>query len=173
MESFYPSPRRLDIGGIPVEIEVARLSHAVKRDLRNYFSKYGLDRDTGAFEDVDIPAGIIEDLVIRRGLKKLVISGDEVKFSGPSPVDSFPDDVGMGDGEDDVDLYEEVLKTIVDRNRWLARRYPFGLVFAQYLSLVQEDENTTSQKDTDPTQHQPGEGSPTPTVTRLNTTSGS
>lgn len=168
MEAAYTNPRNLTIDNTNVEIEVARLNHAAKRDLRNYFSKYGLDRDTGAFEDVDIPAGVIEDLVIRRALKKLVIGTQQIRFDGASPVDSFPD-FAMGDEEDEPDLYEEVLKTIVDRNRWLARRYPFGLVFAQYLALVQQDEEKDEKgnKEMDPTEEKKGKKR-SASVTRLN-----
>jgi hypothetical protein len=137
-EQFYTSPRNLQIGNLGVQIKVRRLSHAVKRDLRNYFSNYALERETGMFEGIEIPAGAIEDLVVRRGLEELSQGGQLVQFNSPSPIDDFPD-IGMGDKDGDIDLYEEVIKTIVDSNRFLARIYPFNMVFAQYLSMVNRD----------------------------------
>jgi hypothetical protein len=117
----------------------------VKRDLRNYFSNYSLERETGMFEGVDIPAGAIEDIAVRRGLKRMEVAGHEVQWTSNSPIDDFPD-IGMGDEEGDIDLYEEVLKTIVDKNRFLARSYPFSMVFAQYLALVNQDKKDAEEK---------------------------
>jgi len=144
-EQYYTTPRSLLIGNTRVIIEVNRLKHAVKRDLRNYFSNYSLERETGFFEGVDIPAGAIEDIVVRRGLNKLTVAGDEVKFESNSPIDDYPD-IGMGDEDEDTDLYEEVLKTIVDRNRFLARQYPFSMVFAQYLAMVNADKKKAEEE---------------------------
>lgn len=144
-EQYFNSPRSFVIGNINVVLEVNRLKQAVKRDLRNYFSNYSLERETGMFEGVDIPAGAIEDIVVRRGLEKMTVAGEEIQFTSNSPIDDYPD-IGMGDEEDDVDLYEEVLKTIVDKNRFLARQYPFNLVFAQYLALVMQDKKDAEQK---------------------------
>ena len=144
-EQYYNSPRSFDIGNIAVVLEANRLKQAVKRDLRNYFSNYSLERETGMFEGVDIPAGAIEDIVVRRGLKLMKVGGEEIKFESNSPIDDYPD-IGMGDEEDDIDLYEEVLKTIVDKNRFLARQYPFNLVFAQYLALVNADKKDYEEK---------------------------
>lgn len=121
------------------------MKQAVKRDLRNYFSNYSLERETGMFEGVDIPAGAIEDIVVRRGLKSMKVGNEEIQFTSNSPIDDYPD-IGMGDEEDDVDLYEEVLKTIVDKNRFLARQYPFNLVFAQYLALVNMEKKEKEEK---------------------------
>jgi hypothetical protein len=137
-ERYYSNPRPLQIGNKGVEITVRRLSHAVKRDLRNFFSNYALERETGMFEGIEIPAGAIEDLVVRRGLETLSVGGQQVQFNSPSPVDDFPD-IGMGDEEDSIDLYEEVIKTIVDSNRFLSRIYPFNMVFAQYMAQVNRD----------------------------------
>lgn len=144
-EVYYNSPRRFDVGNVAVALEVNRLKQAVKRDLRNYFSNYSLERETGMFEGVDIPAGAIEDIVVRRGLKSMRVGNEDIQFTSNSPIDDYPD-IGMGDEEDDIDLYEEVLKTIVDRNRFLARQYPFNLVFAQYLALVNQEKKATEQK---------------------------
>ncbi len=137
-ERFYSNPRELQIGSDRVEIKVKRLSHAVKRDLRNFFSNYALERETGMFEGIEIPAGAIEDLVVRRGLDELVVGVQTVQFNSPSPIDDFPD-VGMGDEDESIDLYEEVIKTIVDSNRFLSRIYPFNMVFAQYMAQVNRD----------------------------------
>lgn len=137
-EKYYTSPRTFQIGNVGIEITPRRLTHAIKRDLRNYFSNYALERETGMFEGIEIPAGAIEDTVVRRGLEDLKVSGTSVQFNSPSPIDDFPD-VGMGDEDDDIDLYEEVIKTIVDSNRFLARIYPFNMVFAQYLAAVNRD----------------------------------
>ena len=144
-EQYYNSPRPVTVGNTAVVLESNRLKQAVKRDLRNYFSNYSLERETGMFEGVDIPAGAIEDIVVRRGLKKMVVGGEEVQFTSNSPIDDYPD-IGMGDEEGDVDLYEEVLKTIVDKNRFLARQYPFNLVFAQYLALVNQEKKEAEDK---------------------------
>lgn len=144
-EKFYRNPRPLQIGNVGIEIKVNRLSHAVKRDLRNHFSNYALERETGMFEGIEIPAGAIEDIVVRRGLAELSEGGRLVQFSSSSPIDDFPD-IGMGDEDGDTDLYEEVLKTIVDSNRFLARIYPFNMVFAQYLALVNVDKRNYEQE---------------------------
>jgi hypothetical protein len=58
--------------------------------------------------------------------------------TGANLLASIPD-VGMGDEPDDVDLYEELLKTGVDKNRWIAVRFPFNMVFAQYLASINAD----------------------------------
>ncbi len=149
-ESYYQSPRNIQIGNVGASIKVRRLSHAVKRDLRNYFSNYALERETGMFEGIEIPAGHIEDVVMRRGLEELHVGGSLIQFNSPSPVDDFPD-VGMGDEDGDIDLYEEVLKTIVDKNRFLARIYPFSMVFAQYLTLVNRDKSEYEKKQNEET----------------------
>lgn len=137
-EQYYNTPRKVDFGGDEIEIEVKRGKHALKNELRNYFSNYALDRETGMFEGVDIPAGAIENIAVRRCLEKMVHNGVQVQFVSNSPIEDYPD-VGMGDEEGDKDLYEEVLKTIVDKTRFLARQYPFNMVFAQYLALVNAD----------------------------------
>lgn len=147
-EKWYPTPRTLQVGASFVEIKSKRANHGIKRDLRNFFSNYALDRDTGMFEGIEIPAGAIEDLVIRRTLEEVSINGSAVQFTSPSPVDDLPAEIGMGDeeGEDSVDLYEEILKTIVDTNRFLADTYPFNMVFAQYLALVKRDKRDYEEK---------------------------
>lgn len=137
-EQYYSDPRHFPIGNRNVEVEVRRLSHRDKSDLRNYFQNYSLDPDTAMVEGFELPAGGIEQLVIRRALVNLTIGTNKLNFSTGNPVDAFPD-IGMGDEEDDVDLYEEVLKTITDKNRWMARRQPFAMVFAQYLNAVNDD----------------------------------
>lgn len=142
----YKHPRNLVVENTNVEIEAGRLKHSMKRELRNYFGKYGLDRETGMLDDIDIPAGLIEDKVIREGLLRLRIGTDEIRFTGNSPVDSFPD-FAMGDEPGDIDLYEEVLKTIIDKNQFLANQYPFGMVFAQYLSMVENDIEEAKKKE--------------------------
>lgn len=141
----YKHPRNLTIENVNVEIEAGRLKHSIKRDLRNYFGKYGLDRETGMLDDIDIPSGVIEDKVIREGLVRLRIGTEEIRFTGNSPVDSFPD-FAMGDEPGDIDLYEEVLKTLIDKNQFLANQYPFGMVFAQYLSMVENDIQAEKEK---------------------------
>lgn len=153
-ERFYSNPRPLQIGNQKVEIKVKRLSHAVKRDLRNFFSNYALERETGMFEGIEIPAGAIEDLVIRRGLDELVVGTQIVQFNSPSPVDDFPD-IGMGDEEDSIDLYEEVIKTIVDSNRFLSRIYPFNMVFGQYMAQVNRDKQKYEKEQAEKTGSQP------------------
>lgn len=145
METYYQNPRKMQIGNKGLEIKVRRLNHGVKRDLRNFFSNYALERETGMFEGIDIPAGAIESLVVRRGLDEMTFGGQIVQFNSPDPIDDFPD-VGMGDEEDEVDLYIEVLKTIIDKNRFLARQYPYNMVFAQYLALVNAEKREYEQK---------------------------
>jgi hypothetical protein len=149
-ERYYQSPRPLQIGNKGVEIKVRRLSHAVKRDLRNFFSNYALERETGMFEGIEIPAGAIEDLVVRRGLESLSVGGQEVQFNSASPIDDFPD-IGMGDEDDSIDLYEEVIKTIVDSNRFLSRIYPFNMVFAQYMAQVNREKRKFEEEQAEKT----------------------
>lgn len=144
-EQYYADPRNFSIGNRNVEVEVRRMSHRDKSDLRNYFQNYSLDPDTAMVEGFELPAGGIEQLVIRRALVSLTIGTNKLNFSTGNPVDAFPD-IGMGDDEDDVDLYEEVLKTITDKNRWLARRQPFAMVFAQYLNAVNDDKAEVEQE---------------------------
>jgi hypothetical protein len=134
-ERYYKNPRELQIANTGIEVKVRRLSHGVKRDLRNFFSNYSLERETGMFEGIEIPTGAIEDLVVRRAIEDIKVSGNSIQFNSPSPIDDLPD-IGMGDEEGSVDLYEEIIKTVVDSNRFLARLYPFNMVFAQYLALV-------------------------------------
>lgn len=141
---YYSHPRDITIENTNVRIEVGRLQHSIKRDLRNFFGKYGLDRETGMLDDIDIPAGMIEDMVIRRGLVRLTIGTEEIRFTGNSPVDSFPD-FAMGDLPGEVDLYDEVVKTLVDKNQFLANQYPFGMVFAQYLSMIEMEDQKTKE----------------------------
>lgn len=144
-ETYYNNPRKLTINGVEVVIEANRMKHGVKRDLRNYFSNYSLDRETGMFEGVDIPTGAIESIAVRRGLSKMWHAGHEVQFNSADPIDDYPE-IGMGDEDGDVDLYEEVLKTIIDKNRFLARTYPFSMVFAQYLAMVNQDKADYEKK---------------------------
>lgn len=144
-ETYYNNPRKLNINGVEVVIETNRLKHGIKRDLRNYFSNYSLDRETGMFEGVDIPTGAIESIVVRRGLSRLWHAGNEVQLTSADPIDDYPE-IGMGDEEGDTDLYEEILKTIVDKNRFLARSYPFSMVFAQYLAMVNQDKTNYEKK---------------------------
>ena len=144
-EQYFSDPRNFPIGNRNVEVTVRRLSHRDKSDLRNFFQNYSLDPDTAMVEGFELPAGGIEQLVIRRALVSLTIGTNKLNFSTGNPVDSFPD-IGMGDEEDDVDLYEEVLKTITDKNRWMARRQPFAMVFAQYLNAVMDDKAAAEAK---------------------------
>lgn len=136
-EQYYESPRTLMIEGQHVEITFARLSHKDKSDLRNFFQKYSLGTE-GELEGIDLPAGGIEQLMIRRGLEKLVVGTKTITLDASNPVSSFPD-LGMGDVEGELDLYDEVIKTGVDKNRFLGRKYPFNMVFAQYLGQVEAD----------------------------------
>lgn len=137
-ERYYANPRQLQIGNALIKIEVKQLNHGIKPQLRNFFQNYSLERDTGMFEGIEIPAGAIESLVIRRALVNLYHNDTPTAWKSPDPVEDFPE-VGMGNEDGDVDLYEEVLKTCVDANRFLARLYPFNMVFGQYLALVKDD----------------------------------
>lgn len=150
--SFYSNPRNIVIEGNNVEITVKEAPHALKRDMRNHFNKFGLGQESGMLEDIEIPAGLIEDLAVRRSLAKMVVGTTEVNLNeGPSPINAFPN-IGMGDEDDEYDLYEEVLKTIVDKNRFLAHKYPFNMVFMQYLSLIRQEEKEAKEVDAeDPT----------------------
>ncbi len=149
-EHYYPNPRKLEFGNTTVEIEVKRGTHALKRDLKNFFSNYALERETGMFEGIDIPAGSIESLAIRRCLKSLTVAGQKVQFNSPDPIDDFPE-LGLGDDEDEPDLLLEVNKTVVDFNRFLAQTYPFNMVFAQYLALVNRDKREYEEKQAEET----------------------
>lgn len=162
---FYPSPRSIVIDGDNVEITVDTAPHALKRDMRNHFNKFGLGQESGMLEDIEIPAGLIEDLAVRRSLKKMVVGTREIDLhEGASPINAFPA-IGMGDEDDEYDLYEEVLKTIVDANRFLAHKYPFNMVFLQYLQLVRQDEKESKDTDAeDPTKQENGD---TSSVTRI------
>jgi hypothetical protein len=144
MESYYGDPRNFDIvdNGIKknVEVQVSRMNNRDKSDLRSYFQNYSLDPDTAMVEGFELPAGAIEQLVIRRAVRSITIGTNKLNFTTGNPVDALGD-VAMGDEEEDVDIYEELLKTIVDKNRWLARRQPFAMVFAQYLSAVLDDKS--------------------------------
>ncbi len=145
-EQYYGDPRQIQFGNIMVELHTRKLNHGTKRDLRNFFNKYGLDRETGEFEDVDIHAGAIESLVVRRAVKDMIVGGNKVQFTSPQPEDDYPPDIGMGNDPDEKDLYSEVLKTIVDKNRFLAYLYPFNMVFAQYLMLVNMEKQEAEKK---------------------------
>lgn len=145
-ERYYADPRNVQFGNVNVEVHVQQLNHGTKRDLRNFFNKYGLDRQTGEFEDIDIHAGAIESLTVRRALVKLVVAGREVQFTSPQPEDDYPPDIGMGNDPEEKDLYTEVLKTVVDKNRFLAYLYPFNLVFAQYLMLINMEKQEEEKK---------------------------
>jgi hypothetical protein len=138
-EQYYESPRNVLVGGVNVEITFARLTHKDKSDLRNFFQKYSLDPDTSNLEGIDLPAGGIEQLFIRRGLESMKVGTRTIQLDASNPVNSFPNEIGMGDDPEDVDLYEEVLKTGIDRNRWAGTRFPFNMVFGQYLAAVNFD----------------------------------
>lgn len=140
-EQYYESPRNVLIGGVNVKITFARLDHKDKSDLRNFFQKYSLDPDTSNLEGIDLPAGGIEQLFIRRGLEALEVGTRSINLDAGNPVKSFPPELGMGDDPDEKDLYEEVLKTGVDKNRWTATRFPFNMVFGQYLAAVNSDKS--------------------------------
>ena len=141
-EQYYDDPRNFEIvdAGIRknVEVKADRMNNRDKSDLRSYFQNYSLDPDTAMVEGFELPAGAIEQLVIRRAVRSITIGNNKLNFATGNPVDALGD-VAMGDEEEDVDIYEEILKTITDKNRWLARRQPFAMVFAQYLNLVMED----------------------------------
>lgn len=145
MERFYQNPRPLQIGHDLVKIEVKRGNHGIKRALRDFFQNYSLEQETGTFDGIDIPAGSIESLVVRRTLENVYVNGNLVQFVSNDPIDDLPD-IGMGDEEDDIDLYVEILKTCVDANRYLARKYPYNMVFAQYLAMVNEDKRRYEEK---------------------------
>jgi len=144
-EQFYKSPRTFPIGNRTIAVTVDRLSHRDKSDLRNYFQDYALDPDLGMVEGLSLPAGGIEQLVMRRSLKKLEVGTTTIQFTSANPIDDFPD-IGMGDDDGDVELDKEVIKTIVDKNRWLGRTSPFNMVFAQYLALVNADKQEYEEK---------------------------
>lgn len=173
-EHYYPNPRKLTIGNTTVEIKVKRGTHALKRDLKNFFSNYALERETGMFEGIDIPAGSIESLAIRRCLESMTVAGQRVQFNSADPIDDFPE-IGLGDEEEEPDLLLEVNKTVVDFNRFLAQTYPFNMVFGQYLALVNRDkrkyeeeqgEKTDAKADTIDTKEQVAEN---PTVSEPDT----
>lgn len=153
-EHYYRNPRKIQIGNTGVEIEVRRGSHALKRDLKNFFSNYALERETGMFEGIDIPAGSIESLAVRRCLKSLTVANQLVQFNSPDPIDDFPD-LGMGDEEGEPDLLLEVLKSVVDFNRYLAQSYPYSMVFGQYLALVKRDKREYEEEQAEKTGAKP------------------
>jgi hypothetical protein len=138
-EQYYESPRNITVGGVNVEITFGRLNMKDKSDIKNFFQKYSLGQDEGNLEGIDLPAGGIEQLFIRRGLQGLRVGNRNIPLdTGSNLLASIPD-VGMGDDPDDVDLYDELLKTGVDKNRWIAVRFPFNMVFAQYLQQINND----------------------------------
>lgn len=149
-EHYYPNPRNITIGNTSVEIKVKRGTHALKRDLKNFFSNYALERETGMFEGIDIPAGSIESLAIRRCLDSLTVAGQRVQFNSADPIDDFPE-IGLGDEENEPDLLLEVNKTVVDFNRFLAQTYPFNMVFGQYLALVNREKREYEEKQNEET----------------------
>lgn len=137
-EQYYESPRNLTVEGQNVEITFNRMTPKDQSDLRNFFQKYSLGEE-GELEGIDLPSGGIEQLFIKRGLSGLKIGTREVRLNPSNPVESFPNDIGMGDDEDGIMLYTEVLKTGVDKNRWAAHRFPYQMVFAQYLGMVNDE----------------------------------
>ena len=161
-EQYYSDPRNFEIvdNGIRknVEVRVDRMNNRDKSDLRNYFQNYSLDPDTAMVEGFELPAGGIEQLVIRRAVSSITIGTNKLNFSTGNPVDALGD-VGMGDEEEDVDVYTEILKTVTDKNRWLARRNPFAMVFAQYLNEVMEDKAKEERRLREKAE---AEGKPTP-----------
>lgn len=148
-EQYYSDPRNFEIvdQGIKknVEVKADRMNNRDKSDLRSYFQNYSLDPDTAMVEGFELPAGAIEQLVIRRAIRSITVGNNKLNFTTGNPVDALGD-VAMGDEEEDVDIYEEILKTIVDKNRWLARRQPFAMVFAQYLSAVLDDKSEAEEE---------------------------
>jgi hypothetical protein len=145
-EQYYESPRNITVGGVNVEITFGRLNMKDKSDIKNFFQKYSLGADEGNLEGIDLPAGGIEQLFIRRGLQSLRIGNRNIPLdTGSNLLASIPD-IGMGDDPDDVDLYTELLKTGVDKNRWIAVRFPFEMVFAQYLAAINADKAENEKK---------------------------
>jgi hypothetical protein len=165
-EQYYGDPRNFEIkdNGIRknVEVKVDRMNNRDKSDLRSYFQNYSLDPDTAMVEGFELPAGAIEQLVIRRAVRGITVGTNKLNFATGNPVDALGD-LAMGDEEDDVDIYEEILKTITDKNRWLARRQPFMMVFAQYLSAVFEDKSENERALADKAEAK-GMDAPTPDV---------
>lgn len=156
----------LTISGRAVVITTKSLNHAIKKRMRNYFGKYGIGQETGRFEDIDIPIGGIEGIAINEGLVGMRVGTSEVNFKNVDKVEDFPA-IGMGGEEDELDLYEEVLKAIVNTpgNKFLAVKYPFMMVFAQYLETDEEEEESD---EVNPTQTSTqSENQDTSGVTRL------
>ncbi len=137
------------IGKFNVKVEVNRLGHGIKPELKNYFGRYGLDPESGTFDDINIPTGTIESIVFKRAVKSLRIGNDVIKFASANPIDDLPEDVGMGDEEDELDLLEEIFKRIVIHNRFLVRKAPYVLVFAQYApqEVTEEEDPTPSESE--------------------------
>lgn len=134
-----------EIGNTNIELKLRRLSHGIKPQLRNYFGRYGIDQDSGAFDDLTLPIGTIETIVFKNAVAEITVGTEKVRFRSANPVDDLPD-IGMGDEEDEPDLYEEIMKRIVRHNPFLAKKAPFLLVFAQYLDdeeLAQEVDPTS------------------------------
>lgn len=137
----------LTIENRAVVITTRPVKHSIKKRMRNYFGKYGIGQETGRFEDIEIPIGGIEGIAIDESLTGLRVGTTDVKFTSPDKVDDFPL-IGMGGEEDEPDLYEEVLKAIIATpgNRFLAVKYPFLMVFGQYLA---EEEAEAQEFDSD------------------------
>lgn len=155
----------VNFDGTAVIMTVNKLSHGIKPELKNYFGTFGLEKETGAFDDMDIPLGTIETIVIKRGLAALTIGGQPVPLNSPNPVDDFPEDFGLGEKPGEKDLYEEVLKAIVKHNQLLLNGQP-ALVFAQYAPEDWSPVNPTSVENQEKT-------AATPTVTRISGSSSS
>ena len=127
-----------------VAVEVRRLNHGIKPELKNYFGRYGLDPESGAFDDINIHTGTIESIVFKRAIASLKIGTETVRWQSANPIDDLPD-IGMGD--DDIDLYEEIFKRIILHNKFLVKKAPYVLVFGQYApeEVVTELDPTSSE----------------------------
>src|SRR5215213_4659419 len=110
-EQYFGDPRNFEIvdDGIRknVEVTVARMNNRDKSDLRNYFQNYSLDPETAMVEGFELPAGGIEQLVLRRAITSITIGTNKLNFATGNPVDALGD-IAMGDEDDDVDIYEEL-----------------------------------------------------------------
>lgn len=123
----------ITLGSLRLEVDVVKLKHGVKPELKNFFGTYGLNADRGQFDSYEVPTGTIESIALRRGLKAMRVRGINVPLESKNPVDDFPEELLDLEDEHDVDLYEECLKAVVKHNLWLGKRAPYAMVFGPHL----------------------------------------
>lgn len=133
--------KSFEVAGKNVRLVFKLIGHGAKREMLDYFGKYGISRESGALSDIDIPIGLLQNIVLRRAIDSLEVGGRPVKFESLYVAEDLPS-IGLGEEDDDVDLYEEILNLIVREpgNRWLGRKYPYMIVFGQFLATEGEEE---------------------------------